>query len=164
MSALGAGPGDLLSAGQIATLAGVTPSAVSNWRKRHADFPVPAQEVPGGDLFARQEVEQWLKRRNKPYGAQVTLPTRMKFWRRLTQGRLLAWLQLAYLRSCGDTTEDLPSGRLGAIWGTLRKDPAAALDTWEAIVKEEASQLGSDLARALLPARRVSRRRVVVHG
>ena len=171
MSALGTDPGDLLTAGQIATLAGVSPSAVSNWRKRHADFPMPAHEIPGGDLFARRGIEKWLRRHNKPYGPQVTkepdegprrpraelagLPARMAFWRRLTQGRLLAWLQLAYLRSCGDTTPDPTGGRLGAIWGTLLEDPAAGLHMWEAIVEEEASSLGPDLVRALVPARHV---------
>ena len=144
---------------------------MSNWRKRHADFPTPAQEVPGGDLFTRQEVEKWLRRHNKPYGPQVTkepgerprrpgaeppdLPARMAFWRRLTQGRLLSWLQLAYLRSCSDTTPDPTGGRLGAIWGTLLDDPATGRRMWEAVVDEEASSLGPDLARALIPARRV---------
>ena len=30
-----------LSASDIADLAGVSPSAVSNWRKRYVDFPAP---------------------------------------------------------------------------------------------------------------------------
>ena len=160
-------PGELLTAGQIATLAAVTPSAVSNWRKRHADFPAPAQEIPGGDLFARREVELWLRRHNKrvepqatketrdPGGELMDLPARMAFWGRLTQGRLLAWLQLAYLRYCGDTTPDPTGGRLAAIWKTLLDDPAAGRHMWEAVVKEEASTLGRDLARALAPSRRV---------
>ena len=170
MSARGADPGRVLTAGQIAAWAGVTPSAVSNWRKRHADFPAPTQEMPGSNLFARPEVEKWLQRHNKPYGLQVEgtgagpgrqragmpdLTPQMQFWRRLTQGRLLAWLQLAYLRSAGNTVPDPTGGRWGPVWRTLLEDPEAGRRMWESVVQEEASSLGRDLARALMPARRV---------
>ena len=52
----------LLNVTQIAAMAGVTVSAVSNWRKRFDDFPRPAEGVPGGrDLFDLGEVEHWLQ-------------------------------------------------------------------------------------------------------
>jgi len=41
---------------QIAEIAGVGRSAVGNWRKRHADFPVP----DSGGGFDLREVERWL--------------------------------------------------------------------------------------------------------
>lgn len=53
----------LLSPSDIADVAGVSRPVVSNWRKRHADFP-PA--VAGGEakpLFARDAVIAWLRRR-----------------------------------------------------------------------------------------------------
>ncbi len=41
-------------------------SAVSNWRKRFDDFPLPADSVPGGrDLFELSEVEAWLERHGR---------------------------------------------------------------------------------------------------
>lgn len=46
----------------IAKLAEVGASAVSNWRKRHADFPRPTV-VSGQDLFAAAEVAGWLGQR-----------------------------------------------------------------------------------------------------
>jgi hypothetical protein len=47
--------------GQIADLAGVGPSAVSNWRKRFGDFPPPvASATDGRDLFSLPAVEAWL--------------------------------------------------------------------------------------------------------
>jgi N-6 DNA Methylase len=47
--------------GQIADLAGVGPSAVSNWRKRFDDFPRPvASATDGRDLFSLPAVEEWL--------------------------------------------------------------------------------------------------------
>lgn len=46
----------------IAKLAEVGVSAVSNWRKRHADFPRPTV-VSGQELFAADEVARWLGQR-----------------------------------------------------------------------------------------------------
>jgi hypothetical protein len=57
----------LVSASEIAEMAHVTPSAVSNWRKRFPDFPAPAGTAPtGGDLFARADVATWLAERGLP--------------------------------------------------------------------------------------------------
>lgn len=54
-----------LTVGQIAGFAGVRPSAVSNWRKRHADFPPPIESTPAGDLFEFGAVLSWLRRHGK---------------------------------------------------------------------------------------------------
>jgi hypothetical protein len=52
-----------VTAAQIAKMAGVQPSAVSNWRRRHEDFPSPMGRGPrGGDLFSREAVTEWLTR------------------------------------------------------------------------------------------------------
>ena len=50
----------LVSLTDIAELAGKTPSAVSNWRKRYQTFPLPKVESPSGALFDFREVEKWL--------------------------------------------------------------------------------------------------------
>lgn len=56
--------GGLLTASEIAELAGVSQSAVSNWRKRFEDFPPPAGTAPtGGDLFRLDQVQAWLNTR-----------------------------------------------------------------------------------------------------
>jgi hypothetical protein len=56
----------LVTASQIAALADVGPSAVSNWRKRFEDFPGAVQTTPGGkDLFELKEVEGWLTQRGR---------------------------------------------------------------------------------------------------
>jgi hypothetical protein len=52
---------------QIAELAGVTQSAVSNWRKRYDDFPDPVSSTAGGrDLFSLPAVYVWLASRDRP--------------------------------------------------------------------------------------------------
>lgn len=54
----------LVSAAEIARLAGVTRAAVSNWRKRHTDFPA-AVSGERHALFALPEVRAWLDRQRK---------------------------------------------------------------------------------------------------
>jgi hypothetical protein len=50
-----------VSLSQVAELAGVGPSAVSNWRKRFADFPAPVGATASGqDLFLLSAVQRWL--------------------------------------------------------------------------------------------------------
>jgi predicted DNA-binding transcriptional regulator AlpA len=56
----------LVTASEIAGIAGVSQSAVSNWRKRFDSFPQPAGTASsGGDLFKRDEVEAWLGSRKR---------------------------------------------------------------------------------------------------
>lgn len=49
----------LISLVEVAALAGVTRSAVSNWRKRH-DFPQPAMTAGRTVWVVRAEAEVWL--------------------------------------------------------------------------------------------------------
>lgn len=55
-----------LTLSQIAELAGVRPSAVSNWRKRFEDFPQPVATAAGGrDVFPLRATEDWLTRHER---------------------------------------------------------------------------------------------------
>ena len=54
-----------LSASDIADLAGVSPSAVSNWRKRYSDFPVPIDSGGRWTRFHGAEVRAWLVANDK---------------------------------------------------------------------------------------------------
>ncbi|MFI6458664.1 N-6 DNA methylase [Streptosporangium amethystogenes] len=60
----------LVSAAEIAKLAGVTRAAVSNWRRRHADFPTPVGGGTHNALFALSEVHTWLDRHRR--GGEVS--------------------------------------------------------------------------------------------
>ncbi|MFI1518610.1 N-6 DNA methylase [Kitasatospora cineracea] len=55
----------MVTAADIARLAGVTRAAVSNWRRRHADFPTPAAGTATSPLFSLTEVQQWLDEQGK---------------------------------------------------------------------------------------------------
>ncbi|MEV4172247.1 N-6 DNA methylase [Nonomuraea sp. NPDC049709] len=68
-----------VNAGDIARLAGVGRAAVSNWRRRHDDFPQPIGGTANQPLFSLPQVESWLRRYGKSY--QVSLGDRV--WQRL---------------------------------------------------------------------------------
>jgi hypothetical protein len=54
------GPVEVRSA-DIARIAGVKPAAVSNWRRRHGDFPKPVNGTDRSPLFNLAQVESWLR-------------------------------------------------------------------------------------------------------
>ncbi|WP_109524959.1 N-6 DNA methylase [Nocardia aurea] len=106
-----------VNAGDIARLAGVGRAAVSNWRRRHDDFPRPVGGTANQPLFSLPEVESWLRRYGKSY--QVSLGDRV--WQRL--------------RAAGD----LRLGELVARAGALLTTGRSALDP-------ELAELVSELA------------------
>ncbi|MET9952170.1 N-6 DNA methylase [Streptomyces sp. NPDC006339] len=64
-----------VTAAGIARLAGVGRAAVSNWRRRHADFPRPVGGTEASPSFALADVEAWLRAQGKlaevPLGERV---------------------------------------------------------------------------------------------
>jgi predicted DNA-binding transcriptional regulator AlpA len=67
----------VLTAADIARLAGVTRATVSNWRRRHPDFPEPSGGTDASPAYNRSEVEAWLAAR----GALPELPPAERLWR-----------------------------------------------------------------------------------
>ncbi|MFC3494419.1 N-6 DNA methylase [Glycomyces rhizosphaerae] len=61
-----------VSSADIARLAGVRPTAVSNWRRRHSDFPAPVGGTEKSPRFSLDEIRQWLaaQGRNIDVGSQ----------------------------------------------------------------------------------------------
>ncbi|OSP37141.1 SAM-dependent methyltransferase, partial [Streptomyces sp. 13-12-16] len=68
-----------VTAAGIARLAGVGRAAVSNWRRRHTDFPRPVGGTETSPSFALAEVEGWLRRRSKI----AEVPLRERVWQQL---------------------------------------------------------------------------------
>jgi hypothetical protein len=56
-----------VSTGEIARLGGVGRAAVSNWRRRHDDFPDPVAGTPSSPRFALSEIEAWMRRNGRTY-------------------------------------------------------------------------------------------------
>ena len=53
----------VLTTEEIARAAGVARGTVSDWRRRHADFPAPVSGTGRGPVFNQAEVEVWLAAR-----------------------------------------------------------------------------------------------------
>ena len=87
-----------VNAADIARLGEVGRAAVSNWRRRYADFPQPVGGTASSPLFSLREVEDWLRRNGKSY--EISLGDRV--WQRL--------------RAAGD---DLRLGRLVGLAGEI---------------------------------------------
>ncbi|MEU5638745.1 N-6 DNA methylase [Streptomyces milbemycinicus] len=68
-----------VTAAGIARLAGVGRAAVSNWRRRHVDFPRPVGGTETSPTFALGEVEQWLRAQGK----LAEVPLRERVWQAL---------------------------------------------------------------------------------
>src|SRR5215472_14254148 len=96
-----------VNTGDIARLVDVGRAAVSNWRRRHDDFPQPVGGTASSPLFSLHEVEEWLRRNGKTF--QVSLADRV--WQRL--------------RAAGD---DLRLGDLVAEAGAMLTGEPAMLD------------------------------------
>ncbi|MFE2287917.1 N-6 DNA methylase [Streptomyces sp. NPDC059443] len=65
-----------ITAAEIARLARVGRAAVSNWRRRHADFPKPVGGTETSPSFALTEVTDWLRAQGK----LAEVPLRERVW------------------------------------------------------------------------------------
>ncbi|WP_199862567.1 N-6 DNA methylase [Streptomyces sp. Root431] len=73
-----AGSAEVTAAG-IARLAGVGRAAVSNWRRRHPDFPKPVGGTEASPSFSLAEVERWLR----DQGKLAEVPLRERVWQQI---------------------------------------------------------------------------------
>ena len=68
-----------VTASGIASLAGVGRAAVSNWRRRYADFPQPVGGSATSPAFDLRAVENWLQEQGKV----PEIPAEERTWRRI---------------------------------------------------------------------------------
>ncbi|MEU5987620.1 N-6 DNA methylase [Spirillospora sp. NPDC047418] len=68
-----------VTAAEIARIAGVGRAAVSNWRRRHPDFPEPAGGTATSPTFSLAEVEGWLR----DQGKLAEVPASDRLWQRV---------------------------------------------------------------------------------
>lgn len=64
---------DLVGIHEIAQLAGVSSSAVVNWRVRFADFPLPVADLRAGPVFLRDQVRRWLRKRRYQMATVISM-------------------------------------------------------------------------------------------
>lgn len=71
----------LVTASEVAKLAGVGRAAVSNWRRRYADFPEPVGGSGSSPTFRYAEIERWLRQQGR-----LTISPTDALWRTLDSG------------------------------------------------------------------------------
>jgi len=84
-----------VSAADIARIAGVRASAVSNWRRRNEDFPKPVGGTDRSPRFNLADVEAWLRREGKT----GQIPAAERLWQAVESARAEVSLPDALARS-----------------------------------------------------------------
>lgn len=122
------GDGSLVSGAEIARLAGVERAAVSNWRRRHRDFPASVGGSSRKPLFSLAEVETWLRE----HGKLRTIPPADRLWQRL--------------RSASDHRRFIDTLADAAVLLAFAGDP---LGGWEALAALSDDELATELPAAV---------------
>jgi len=118
----------LVAAADIARLAGVGRSAVSNWRRRYAGFPQPVAGTPASPLFALAEVEGWLRGQ----GRLLEVPLVERAWQEL---RVHAGDDHRLASALADAGERLVAGQAAEPPAVAELAAAIGLaDTFEALL------------------------------
>ncbi|WP_431999512.1 N-6 DNA methylase [Streptomyces sioyaensis] len=90
-------PPTLVTAADISRLADVTRATVSNWRRRHADFPSPVGGTEASPVYDVREVEVWLAGRGQLPAASPVDAFKAELRRRTAGDELVGRLNLAVL-------------------------------------------------------------------
>ncbi|MGW4382501.1 N-6 DNA methylase [Kitasatospora sp. NPDC004531] len=134
-----------VTAAEIARLAGVGRAAVSNWRRRHPDFPRPAGGTETSPTFRLDQVEQWLRAQGK----LAELPLLERVWQQLELLRDPAGSAIAPLVEAGSLL--LLLHREPAGWAELAGQPDTRLATAlpKALRRTAGALFGPDAAATL---------------
>jgi hypothetical protein len=124
-----------VTAADVARLADVTRATVSNWRRRHADFPEPSGGTDASPAFDLEQVEAWLARRGR-------LPERspeQRLWRRIRE-----------VANGADATYVLLRCARCLLWLHRTGDPSAVSGIWQPGLSERqiAEVVSERVARA----------------
>ncbi|WP_084960229.1 N-6 DNA methylase [Thermoactinospora rubra] len=117
-----------VAAADIARLAGVGRAAVSNWRRRFADFPAPVGGTSSSPLFSLAAVEEWLRRQGK----LAEIPAEERVWQQIKA-------------SVGDLRLGQAVGQAGAFLVFLDQQAG----TWRKLARRPDGELADRLGHAL---------------
>lgn len=103
-------PVSTVSAAEISRLAGVTRATVSNWRRRHADFPKSIGGSEARPQFDLHEVQKWLAEHGNEASASAVSELRSLVRARATPDTVARLLQALRRRESGWTAPGFETG------------------------------------------------------
>lgn len=141
-------PSAQVTAAEISRLAGVTRATVSNWRRRHADFPAPGAGSEASPLYDLAAVQAWLAARGQTSAASASEELRAALRLRGT-GAAARVLPLVLAAGEGEAAElaKLPDAGLVEWAHTASAELAKAMPRTETADYDE---LDAGILRALL--------------
>ncbi|MGW0553921.1 N-6 DNA methylase [Streptomyces sp. NPDC002926] len=96
-----------MTAAEISRIAGVTRATVSNWRRRHDDFPAPSGGTDSSPLYDLESVRSWLASRGHVSAANPSEELRTTLRLRAQSGGGMSDLLLLVLAAAGRSPEEL---------------------------------------------------------
>lgn len=132
-------PSAQVTAAEISRIAGVTRATVSNWRRRHEDFPAPSGGTESSPLYDLEAVRAWLEARGQTSAATPSeeLRTRLRLHPAGSgvAARLLPFVLAAArpAKKRGVAPRDLPDAELVAHADTATRQLADAVPGAESI-------------------------------
>ncbi|MFF4610045.1 N-6 DNA methylase [Streptomyces albidoflavus] len=100
-------PSAQVTAAEISRIAGVTRATVSNWRRRHDDFPAPSGGTDSSPLYDLESVRAWLASRGHVSAANPSEELRTTLRLRAQSGGGTSDLLLLVLAAAGRSPEEL---------------------------------------------------------
>ncbi|WP_234485872.1 N-6 DNA methylase, partial [Streptomyces sp. MBT97] len=124
-------PSAQVTAAEISRIAGVTRATVSNWRRRHDDFPTPSGGTDSSPLYDLESVRSWLAARGQASAASPSEELRTTLRLHAQSGGGTADLLLLVLAAAGRSPEELTAAaRLpdADLAGRAQRDAATAAE------------------------------------
>ncbi|WP_166659553.1 N-6 DNA methylase [Glycomyces sp. NRRL B-16210] len=134
---------ELVTAAEFARLVGVTRGTVSNWRRRHADFPAPAAGTDSSPLFRLRDALKWME--NSGRTDNLTPTERLSLAARTREDPASGYAPLTALVVAA---AGMPSDALERIWELQNKPLAAHLREESGIEQSALDWLAANPDRA----------------
>jgi len=141
-----------VTAADISRLAGVTRATVSNWRRRHQDFPAPSGGNDASPLYGLPAVLAWLDARG--HSSATSSAEQLRSALRLAPGgsatRLLPFVLAAARHGGAEALTDLAALPAAELAARAKKAVADLADAVPAVESISYSAADTDLLRSLL--------------
>ncbi|MEV8564950.1 N-6 DNA methylase [Streptomyces sp. NPDC051322] len=142
-------PSAQVTAAEISRIAGVTRATVSNWRRRHDDFPVPSGGTEASPLYDLEAVRGWLQGRGHTSAATPSEELRTVLRLQASESGAAARLLPLVLATSRRGKEELAAVADLPDAGLIAHADRAAAELADAVPEAEAVRFRAEDANAL---------------